>query len=239
MTKDTVLMFTKDNEWCRIAREFVAANFDAKFIILKNNKQYFPDELSYDHRWGNLDHFDFIISYLCPKIIPKWVLDMGDTSINFHPAPPKYPGIGGYNFAIYNGDTEYGVTMHYIVEKVNSGEIIVARYFPMFDTDTVKSLKDRSMTELLSIFFDWMGEIVQYGEFNSLINRKNREWEHEPYTHEDLIKLYNIDKDLFYYYESSYKEKDIERLLRATYFENGKDGPYIEINGKKWRLTPE
>ena len=29
-----------------------------------------------------------------------------------------------------------------------------------------------------------------------------------------------------------------ELFLRATYFKGARDPPYIEVNGKKWRLEP-
>ena len=36
-------------------------------------------------------------------------LKKAKNAINFHPAPPKYPGSGCYNFAIYNKDKKIGM----------------------------------------------------------------------------------------------------------------------------------
>lgn len=243
--KKKVLMFTKDTEWCRIAREFVAANFDAQFIVLPRDQEKYW--MSCRHAGFSGFEYDYVISYLCPEILPKNILELGKVALNFHPAPPKYPGIGGYNFAIFNQDQEYGVTMHHMVEKVDSGEIIDTWYFPIFETDTVKSLKERSMNELLNLFFTWMSELVQYGKFTTLENRRCYEWEHEPYTRLDLQKLCKIDltdqipDDSNLLYDTTYclDFDKIGRQIRATYFPSALDGPYIEINDKKWRLIPE
>ena len=243
----TVLMFTKDNEWCRIAREFVAQNFDAKFCI-GNSKSDF-DSIGYSRpyriafrnektdsdkrKYTTYDLFevDYIISYLCPWIIPKEILECAKiAAINFHPAPPKYPGIGGYNFAIYNSDTEYGVTCHKMVENVDSGEIIGVYTFPLYGDETVKTLKERTMNTLLDLFYDVMEIILD----SNKLEAGGYKWEHEPYTRKDLQQLCFIDWALWKDTAEGY-----DKQLRATYFPNARDGPYIKINGKKWRLIPD
>ena len=69
---------------------------------------------------------DWIISFLSPWKIPAELLRCARKgAINFHPAPPKYPGIGGYNYAIWNEDKEYGVTVHEMAEDIDSGKCIL------------------------------------------------------------------------------------------------------------------
>ena len=64
---------------------------------------------------------DILVSYLSPWIIPGKILDKTKLwNINFHPAPPEYPGIGCFNFAIYNREKSYGVTAHLMAEKVDT-----------------------------------------------------------------------------------------------------------------------
>ena len=49
------------------------------------------------------EDYDILISYISPWIVPKSVLDkIKKWSINFHPGPPEYPGVGCFNFAIFN-----------------------------------------------------------------------------------------------------------------------------------------
>src|SRR5574337_1427381 len=79
---------------------------------------------------------DVIISYLSPWIVPTWLLKKAKiAAINFHPGPPEYPGIGCTNFAVYNAESEYGVTAHHMAGKVDTGAIIAVQRFPVLKDD--------------------------------------------------------------------------------------------------------
>ena len=50
-------------------------------------------------------------------------------NINFHPGPPERRGIGCTNYAIYEKSKNYGVTLHEINEKIDSGNILKVKRF--------------------------------------------------------------------------------------------------------------
>lgn len=84
-----------------------------------------------------------MISYLCPWILPEHLLERAKVaSVNFHPGPPEYPGIGCTNFAIYNQEVIFGMTCHHMATRVDTGKIVAVRRFPLFPTDTVLSLTE-------------------------------------------------------------------------------------------------
>lgn len=87
---------------------------------------------------------DIILSYCSRWIVPQWLLDRASIALNFHPAPPEYPGIGGLNWALYEGRDTFGVTCHHMVRKVDAGPIVEVSRFPIFGADDVGSLFDRS-----------------------------------------------------------------------------------------------
>ncbi len=66
--------------------------------------------------------------------------------INLHPALlPKYGGAGMYgmhvhNAVIENKEKESGITIHYVNEEYDKGEIILQATSPILDTDTAESL---------------------------------------------------------------------------------------------------
>ena len=60
--------------------------------------------------------------------------------INFHPAPPKYRGRGGINYAIYNNEKKYGVTAHIMDKKIDHGAILLVKYFKIPKNPTVEKL---------------------------------------------------------------------------------------------------
>ena len=115
-----------DDLFSRQAAEFILTHYPSAKIIYSARQQPFPQELL---SWKG----DLIISYLSQWIIPQILLQRAAiAAINFHPGPPEYPGIGCTNFAIYNGADEFGVTCHHMVSKVDTGDIIAVKRFPVY-----------------------------------------------------------------------------------------------------------
>ena len=108
---EKVLFITREDSFNNnIIIPFIKKNFEAT-IICENRTKSIPKTV-YD--WSG----DYIFSYLCPWIIPMSIIKKAEiAAINFHPGSPKYPGSGCYNFAIYNGEKEYGVTCHFLSKK--------------------------------------------------------------------------------------------------------------------------
>lgn len=91
---------------------------------------------------------DLILSYCSRWIVPQWLLDRAPLSLNFHPAPPEHPGIGGLNWALYHGDTSFGVTCHHMTRKVDAGPIVDVRRFPILPEDDAPALFHRTHHQL-------------------------------------------------------------------------------------------
>ncbi len=56
---------------------------------------------------------------------------LGAPAYNFHPGPPEYPGKHPIAFALYDGAAEYGVTVHEMVARTDSGPIVAVGRFPV------------------------------------------------------------------------------------------------------------
>ncbi len=68
--------------------------------------------------------------------------------INIHPSLlPKFSGLDAIQRAFDSGDTETGVTIHYIDENVDTGPIICQKYIPILKTDNVETLEERIHTK--------------------------------------------------------------------------------------------
>ena len=74
--------------------------------------------------------------------------------LNFHPAPlPDMRGIGGYNVAILEGWSEWGVSAHFVDEGFDTGDLVRVDRFPIdADCETALSLDLRSQERLLEVF---------------------------------------------------------------------------------------
>ncbi len=56
-------------------------------------------------------------------IVPERTLRLFDGMVNFHAAPPTYPGRDPHHWASYDGATIYGATAHFMWSSVDAGPI--------------------------------------------------------------------------------------------------------------------
>lgn len=169
---------------------------------------------------------DLIISYISPWIIPHDVLKLAQFySINFHPGPPEYPGIGCTNFALYENADKFGVTCHIMEPKVDTGKLISVKRFPIYQNDNVKTLSDRCYVYILEQFYE---VITQFFKNNSL-DFIDEKWKRKPFTRKELNKLSEINLEM--------SESEINARIRATYFPN-MPYPFIIVNGNKFCYRP-
>lgn len=79
------------------------------------------------------------------KLLPKRVLDLPRLGcVNVHSSLlPRYRGAAPINWAILNGETETGVTIMYMAEGLDTGDIISQRATPISPDETVEELHDR------------------------------------------------------------------------------------------------
>src|ERR1700709_1990727 len=71
-----------------------------------------------------------LIAYVTPEIVSTETLAaLGYGAFNFHPGPPDYPGWAPAHFALYERTTEFGATVHVMVERADAGPTIAFARF--------------------------------------------------------------------------------------------------------------
>ena len=186
----------------RMAADFIGLHFKDALVVFSKRTDPFPAELN---DWEG----DLLISYLAQWIIPAGLLAKAKyAAINFHPGPPEYPGIGCTNFAIYNGEKEFGVTCHHMIAMVDSGSMVAVRRFPVFATDTVYSVTQRCYNEILHLFFELMSSIL----VGKALPESSETWKRKPYTRKQLNQLCELSADM--------DKAEIDRRVRATTYGN-------------------
>lgn len=77
-------------------------------------------------------------------LTPDFVLYFQGKLLNIHPSLlPKYQGLNTHQRAIDAGDTEHGVSVHYVTEELDGGPVILQAKVPIFDGDTAEDLASR------------------------------------------------------------------------------------------------
>ncbi len=77
-------------------------------------------------------------------LTPAFVLHYQGKLLNIHPSLlPKYQGLNTHQRAIDAGDTEHGVSVHFVTEELDGGPVILQAKVPVFDGDRSDDLAAR------------------------------------------------------------------------------------------------
>ena len=86
-------------------------------------------------------------------------------AINFHDSPlPKYAGLQATSWAIQNQETEFGVTWHQMLDKIDAGAIFKQVKFPIEPDETNFSLSAKCYEKGKESFFELIKELKENKE---------------------------------------------------------------------------
>ena len=223
-----VLFFgrTKCTATEELLSKFMRCDFDVTFVKSRQRGDKLPEDIL---RWEG----EYIICFRSLYLLPKELLDKVKTAaINFHPAPPEYPGSGCINFALYDEAEGYGVTAHVMNELVDNGAILEVRRFPITPCDNLSTVLRRTHSELSNLCSDFISGIYSSdAKFieNKLKTSKNENWYGKARLLKELNELQKVNLNI--------SEDELKRVVRATYIEGYP--PIIELHGFKFRLDLE
>jgi len=117
------------------------AALEAGIPVMQPERIRHPDAIAELARWEP----DLIITAAFGQILPKAVLDMPRLGcINVHASLlPRYRGGAPIHRAIMNGETETGVTIMYMAEGLDTGDIISSVKVPIEPEDNVGTMFDK------------------------------------------------------------------------------------------------
>lgn len=146
------------------------------------------------------------------KIPKKFIDSIKDGIVNLHPSLlPKYRGGNPYSRVIMNGETKTGVTLHFMSEEFDTGDIIAQEICPLDEYENMGTLFNKTNNIGCQML---LKTILYYEQHNTLPRVKQPQG--------DFIKAPNItNSEKYVNYHNSAIE--IERLVRAL-------NPYITAN---------
>lgn len=186
---------------------------------------------------------DLFIVVAYGQYIPRVVLDLPQhKSINLHPSLlPKYRGASPIQWAIANGDEVTGVTILYVSEKMDSGDILAQREVLIAADDTTVSLSPvlaKKGAELMMEVIDQirsgtvspqMQDETKATEVRKLSKEDGRlDWMLAASTLNNRIRGFTPWPGCFF----EIKEGKRVKVLRARVEEaNGVSGEIIDVSG--------
>ena len=117
-----------------------------KSVAIENNIPIFqPQKIKEFYEPLQNLNIDLIVTCAYGQIIPKKVLDIPKYGcVNVHASLlPKYRGSAPIQWCLFNGDEKTGVTIMYMDEGMDSGDIIKLKEIPITNDDNVGTLHDK------------------------------------------------------------------------------------------------
>lgn len=152
---------------------------------------------------------DIIFSIFYTKILRKDLLSIPRLGcVNIHFAPlPRYRGYYPGTFAIINGEKKHGVTMHFMNEKIDIGDMILRKNVKIEDSDTGEILYKKCVEAGLGLFKKALNSLEMYG---TLPRKPQDRRKSLFYKKSDLMKKNPIDLKK--------KNRELYDLIRALTF---------------------
>ena len=168
---------------------------------------------------------DLVISFLFWKRIREPLLSLGSAGcLNFHPAPlPDMRGVGGYNVAVLEGMSEWGVSCHFVDPELDTGDIVEVERFPVdAGAATAFSLDLESQERLFQLF--------------QRVLRRALAGEGLPRTPQGEGRY--VSREEFESLRRVRPGDDLDRKLRAFWYPPH-PGAAIEVDGRELTLVDE
>lgn len=269
MVKKIKIGFFGDGQWAfnsakkLLKNKFIKIDFfclrakkpDRKLLKLANNLKINCFNFKNINMQNNIDKIknfnsDLLISVSYDQIFKKKIIESFDLGIiNCHcGALPYYRGRSPINWAIINGEKSFGVTVHYVNEKIDQGDIIVQKKYPIKKKDDFKSLLNLANKKIPSLLLKSINLIRKNNVKlikQSFISKKGSYYKKRTKGDEDInwkqssIKIYNFVRALckpgvvartFYKKDPIKINKTCDKFIKNN--NNLKPGTVMSVNKK-------
>ena len=198
----------------------------------KNSRRVFYFQSSKNAKKLNLkknSKFDFLFSFRSYEIISKNILNqIKYSSINFHPGPPNYRGIGCINFAIFKNEKKYGVTAHIMDNLIDHGKILEIKKFQIKKKDNLNTLLIKTHKKLYELSIRVIKKLLKNNDYYKS-KKTNIKWSKKLWTTKELLELYEL--------KITDSSDILKRKIKATNHKIHK--PYIYIDNFKFKLSKD
>lgn len=161
------------------------------------------------------------------KISLETIKKFNNGVINLHFAPlPQYRGSGTLTHAIINKEKKYGLTLHYMDEELDTGDIISVRWFELLKDTSVRKMVPIIENEAYDFFIVYaekmLTTIIPATSQNKILEKNNIR--SQFCTKKSVTAMLQLSLD--------WPEEKLSRYIYAL-TTGKKDKPYFIINNKK------
>ncbi len=245
---DLKMIFTKEDKPNARGNKIIYSPVK-QFGLDKNIKVMQPKKLKDEELINEIKEInpDLIVVVAYGKIIPKEIIDIPKYGIiNVHSSLlPKYRGASPIHSAILNGDTESGVSIMYIEEELDAGDVILKEYCEITEEDTLGSLHDK-LKRLGAVGLEKALKLIEEEKVVAEKQDESKVSFVKPISKEQGKIDWNNSKEVIYNhvrglnpFPGAYtfnKNKEMIKIYKTEKVEkkySGKNGEIVEIINKK------
>ncbi len=223
---------------------------EVKEVAIKNNIEVFnPKRIKDDESVEYLKSFepDVIVVVAYGQILSRQILDIPKLgTLNIHGSIlPKYRGPAPIHRAIINGDSEVGVTIMYVDEKLDTGDIIKIEKINIKDNETTGDVYDKlkvlgasALVDVLKDFedgiFDRVAQDDEKSSYAPLIEKSKCQisFDNSARSIKNFVRgLYPFPKAFTYLDDVIYKIGEVE-VIEYNENESFEIGEIVEVTKK-------
>lgn len=211
----SAMVTVKENDVCLAARKKKIPLF------------MFESEVRLQEELSDIAPFDLGILAWWPKLISREIMKLSVGGfINTHPSLLPYNRGKHPNFWAIVEEAPYGVSLHYVDEGIDSGDIVAQLAIPYGWEDTGETLYHKATQKMFELFKSVYPKIR-----SNCINRIPQDL-----SKGSLHYASEIDKASKIYLDKYYTARQLINLLRARTF-SGYPSCYFEDNGITYEIT--
>lgn len=221
-----------------VGRKKVLTPSPVKLTALENNIEVFtPIKIREDYQKIIEAKPDIIITCAYGQIIPKVLLDLPHHKcVNVHASLlPKYRGGSPISKSIMNGDKITGITIMYMAEGMDDGNIIAQETIDILENDNIHSLSEKLSVLGANLLLKTLPSILE-GTCSSIQqNEKEVTFAYTPKRSDELIDfnndaldIHNKVRALTPYTYCMFDEKEM-KIVASVFIPEEKEGKIGEI----------
>ena len=179
---------------------------------------------------ADLPECDIMYSVQYHQILKQQHIEKAkEITVNLHMAPlPEYRGSNQFSFAILEEKKEFGATIHQIDTRIDHGDILFQKRFPIPENCWVNDLYQLTYNASINLFKQTLAHIIK-GDYKTVPQELlTAKFGASLHFRKEMAGIKIIDLD--------WSKEKIERHIRATSMP-GFEPPYCIMDGKKIFFT--
>ncbi len=110
---------------------------------------------------GDIPECDLLYSVQYHKLLSGNELSKARLAVNLHMAPlPEYRGANQFSFALLDGKVEFGTTLHVMDTRIDHGDMIAEKRFPIPENCWVETLYEQTETASIALFKETLPALI-------------------------------------------------------------------------------